>query len=91
METTMLGLCRVILGFYWDNGKENGNYYNGVIWDLGFRASAICLEGHGDLGLLSPFDSPSGLRFRILKVIMWSSSDHLRLGFFCTRTLHPKP
>ena len=21
----------VILGLYWDNGKENGNYYNGVI------------------------------------------------------------
>ena len=32
------GLCRVymgiigyILGFYWDNGKSNGNYYNGAI------------------------------------------------------------
>ena len=23
---------------YWDNGKENGNYYNGVISSLGFRA-----------------------------------------------------
>ena len=25
------GYTRVILGLYWDNGKENGNYY------LGFR------------------------------------------------------
>ena len=23
-----------ILGFYRDNGEENGNYYNGVIWGL---------------------------------------------------------
>ena len=31
METTILGLCRVEglgLGMYWDNGKENGNYYS---------------------------------------------------------------
>ena len=27
METTIIGY---ILGFYWDNGKENGNYYNRV-------------------------------------------------------------
>ena len=25
------------LGLYWDYGKENGNYYNGVIQGLGFR------------------------------------------------------
>ena len=25
-----LGLYRVILGLYWDNGKENGNYYLGL-------------------------------------------------------------
>ena len=33
METTIMGLYRdykVILGLYWDNGKENGNYYNGL-------------------------------------------------------------
>ena len=26
---------RVILGLYWDNGKENGNYYSilGLYWD----------------------------------------------------------
>ena len=23
----------VILGLYWDNGKENGNYYNGLYRD----------------------------------------------------------
>ena len=27
-------IIRVILGLYWDTGKENGNYYNGL---LGFR------------------------------------------------------
>ena len=31
METTIMGLYRdyigYILGLYWDNGKENGNYY----------------------------------------------------------------
>ena len=31
METTLEYNCYLglILGFYWDNGKENGNYYNG--------------------------------------------------------------
>ena len=38
METTIIcwgnirvivGLYSIILGLYWDNGKENGNYYNG--------------------------------------------------------------
>ena len=29
METTYIGVYM---------GKENGNYYNGVIWGLGFRA-----------------------------------------------------
>ena len=28
METTSLGF-RVYVGIYWDNGKENGNYYLG--------------------------------------------------------------
>ena len=29
METTTMGLgFRVILGIYWDNGKENGSYYS---------------------------------------------------------------
>ena len=26
-----IGLIRYILGLHRDNGKENGNYYNGVI------------------------------------------------------------
>ena len=31
METTTMGLGFRVqgLGLYWDNGKENGNYYNG--------------------------------------------------------------
>ena len=37
----MKGLCRhyirVIQGMYWDNGKENGNYY------LGFRTMTMTL------------------------------------------------
>ena len=37
METTIMGYIRIILGLYWDNGKENGNYYNGLYWDyIGF-------------------------------------------------------
>ena len=34
METTILGLG---LGFYWANGKKNGNYYStlGSYWDDG--------------------------------------------------------
>ena len=30
-----------IKGIYRDNGKENGNYYNGVIWGLGFRVTIM--------------------------------------------------
>ena len=37
METTILGYIGTIivyvLGLYWDNGKENGNYYNGLYMD----------------------------------------------------------
>ena len=33
METTI-----VYLGYYWDNGKPNGNYYS---MGLGFRVGAI--------------------------------------------------
>ena len=32
METATMGYMGYILGFYWDNGEQNGNYY------LGFRA-----------------------------------------------------
>ena len=24
----------LLLGLYRDNGKENGNYYNGLYWDI---------------------------------------------------------
>ena len=27
METAMIGYIGCTLGLYWDNGKENGNYY----------------------------------------------------------------
>ena len=36
METTIMGYIGIIgtiLGLYWDNGKENGNYYNGLYRD----------------------------------------------------------
>ena len=28
METTRIGFIGYIMGLYWDNGKENGNYYS---------------------------------------------------------------
>ena len=36
METTIMGYIGIIgyiLGFYRDNGKEKGNYYNGLYRD----------------------------------------------------------
>ena len=42
METIIMsyiGILGYILGLYTDNGKENGNYYNGIIMGhVGFRA-----------------------------------------------------
>ena len=36
METTLMGYIGVIiLGSYWDNGRENGNYYNIIGYILG--------------------------------------------------------
>ena len=29
-------MLRVILGLCWDNGKENGNYYNGLCFAMLF-------------------------------------------------------
>ena len=29
-EATKIGYSRVILGSYWDNGKQHGYYYNGI-------------------------------------------------------------
>ena len=37
METIIMGYIGVILGLYWDNGKENGNYYNRLVLGLSFR------------------------------------------------------
>ena len=44
IETTIMGYIGIIgyiLGIYRDNGKENGNYYNGVIEGLGFSICAL--------------------------------------------------
>ena len=48
---------RVVLGLYGDNGKENGNYYNGLfrVWGLGFGVWGL---GFGGLGF-------GGLGFRV--------------------------
>ena len=40
METTIMGYIGIlgyILGIYWDNGKENGNYYSILVlyWENG--------------------------------------------------------
>ena len=38
------------MGFYWDNGKENGNYYLGLrVW--GFRVRVYVGFGVSGLGL----------------------------------------
>ena len=47
----VMGLVRgsigIILAIYWDNGKENGNYYR--VWGLGLRVLGVGLGVH-DLG-----------------------------------------
>ena len=40
----------VILGIYWDNGKENGNYYLGFM-GLGSRVSGLEVWEFGSLGV----------------------------------------
>ena len=30
MKSTIMGYIRYLLGLYWDNGKENEKYYNGI-------------------------------------------------------------
>ena len=37
METTTMGFIGYIMGLYWDNRKENGNYYS----ILGFRRLGV--------------------------------------------------
>ena len=53
MDTTIMGLYRgitilqgigVILGLYWDNGKENGSYYIGFILGLYIEKAAKSIE-----------------------------------------------
>ena len=44
METTIIGyILGFILGLYWDNGKENGNYY--II--IGYRSGQYNQEADG--------------------------------------------
>ena len=31
----------VTLGLYWENGRENGNYYSGVVYGLGLKGGHI--------------------------------------------------
>ena len=38
-----------ILGLYWDNGKENGNYYLGF-WGLGYNYQKCCCPAQEALG-----------------------------------------
>ena len=51
METTIIGY---ILGLYWGymgyNGKENGNYYNGLLYD---KMSKLLVSP-----LITPYSSP---------------------------------
>ena len=35
-QTGIIGFI-VVIGLILDDGDENGNYYSGVIWGLGFR------------------------------------------------------
>ena len=53
------GSIGIILGIYWDNGKENGNYYR--VWGLGLRVLGFGLGVH-DLGFRA---WGFGLRFRV--------------------------
>ena len=67
METTIMGYIGTtvttgnMLGLYWDNGKENGNYYiitgylYGVIHRLGAFASFL-----RDVGIFSKLGSKFG-------------------------------
>ena len=36
-----------ILGLYWDNGKENGNYYNGLYRVTHERSPTLLSKGWG--------------------------------------------
>ena len=43
METTIMGYIGVILGLYWDNGKENGNYKIQLLnWPRAEETRGVC-------------------------------------------------
>ena len=48
METTIMGIIKgyIILGLYWDNGKESGNHYNGD-YILGVHYIGVVLGDNG--------------------------------------------
>ena len=64
-----------LLGIYWDNGKENGNYSNRVIYGLGFRVLGLYWENGKDNG-----DYNNGLYIRDYRVyigvyfVVWGGS-----------------
>ena len=41
-----------ILGLYWDNGKENGNYYNGLYRDYRVYTGVILGIYRGYIGIM---------------------------------------
>ena len=51
MKTTILyrDYMEVILGIYWDNGKENGNYYIGLYMDLQRHSYKVTLSFLGSI------------------------------------------
>ena len=44
-----MGITGYIVGPYRDNGKEDGNYYKGVVWGLGFEGLGALALGVKDL------------------------------------------
>ena len=49
MARALLG-WGTLFGLYWDNGKENGNYYNGLYRDYRDYIGIILLGFYGDNG-----------------------------------------
>ena len=45
MPSTTIGIIGIILGFYGDNGKENGNYYIELIYIYTYTTRLGCFLG----------------------------------------------
>ena len=75
METTIIhwGNIRVIVGLYWDNGKENGNYYNNAHLELQGKLIAASILGPkqpliallGAIHLQDRFSTPAACTFDV--------------------------